>query len=124
MEPDAIKMFETIIGAGVVTSLATNFLKSPLVKIPFNKYKRMTALGVSIISTFIALYQQGVRDFSADWRYNTVVLIGVFITSAITYNNVLKQKDKPPVVINQEVIEFEPEVKENNIDTPKDNMLY
>jgi uncharacterized membrane protein (DUF441 family) len=124
MEPDAIKMFETIIGAGVVTSLATNFLKSPLVKIPFNKYKRMTALGVSIISTFIALHQQGVRDFSADWRYNTVVLIGVFITSAITYNNVLKQKDKPPVVINQEVIEFEPEVKENNIDTPKDNMLY
>lgn len=124
MEPDAIKMFETIISAGVVTSLATNFLKSPLVKIPFNKYKRMTALGVSIISTFIALYQQGVRDFSADWRYNIVVLIGVFITSAITYNNILKQKDKPPVVINQEVIEFEPEVKENNIDTPKDNMLY
>lgn len=88
MELNTIQLFETIIGSGVVVTLATNILNSPLVKIPFERNKRLTAFGVSIIATFIALYQQGVRDFSADWQCNVAILLGVFITSAITYNNI------------------------------------
>ncbi len=90
MELNSIQIFQTIIGTGVVTTIATNILNSPLVKIPFQRNKRLTAFGVSVIATFVALYQQGVRDFSADWQCNVAILLGVFITSAITYNNISK----------------------------------
>lgn len=85
-----IEIFETIILSSVTTTIATNILNSPLVKIPFQRNKRLTAFGVSVIATFVALYQQGIRDFSADWQCNVAILLGVFITSAITYNNVSK----------------------------------
>lgn len=90
MELNSIQIFQTIIGTGVVTTIATNILNSPLVKIPFQRNKRLTAFGVSVIATFVALYQQGVRDFSADWTCNLAILLGVFITSAVTYNNISK----------------------------------
>jgi len=90
MELNTIQLFETIIGAGISTTIATNFLNSPIVKIPFERNKRLTAFGVSVIATFVALYKQGVRDFSADWQCNVAILLGVFITSAITYNNISK----------------------------------
>jgi uncharacterized membrane protein (DUF441 family) len=90
MELNSIQIFQTIIGTGVTTTITTNILNSPLVKIPFQRNKRLTAFGVSVIATFVALYQQGVRDFSADWQCNVAILLGVFITSAITYNNISK----------------------------------
>lgn len=90
MEYNTIQLFQTIIGGGVVTTIATNFLNSPLVAIPFQRNKRLTAFGVSVIATLVALYQQGVRDFSADWQCNIAILLGIFITSAITHNNVSK----------------------------------
>lgn len=90
MELNSIQIFQTIIGTGVVTTIATNILNSPLVKIPFQRNKRLTAFGVSVIATLVALYQQGIRDFSADWTCNLAILLGVFITSAVTYNNISK----------------------------------
>ena len=90
MQMDVIKIFETIIMSGVLTTISTNILASPLVKIPFERNKRLTAFGVSVATTLIALYQQGVRDFSADLGCNIAILLGVFITSAITYNNISK----------------------------------
>lgn len=90
MQMDVIKIFETIIMSGVLTTISTNILASPLVKIPFQRNKRLTAFGVSVIATLVALYQQGIRDFSADWTCNLAILLGVFITSAVTYNNISK----------------------------------
>ena len=46
--------------------------------------------GVSIIATLIALYQNGVTNIAADWQTNAALLIGIFITSSITYNNIVK----------------------------------
>lgn len=90
MEVNTIQIFETIILSSVTTTIATNILNSPLVKIPFQRNKRLTAFGVSVIATLVALYQQGIRDFSADWTCNLAILLGVFITSAVTYNNISK----------------------------------
>ena len=90
MELNTIQLFETIIGSGVATTIATNVLNSKLIPIPFQRNKRLTAFGVSVIATLVALYQQGVRDFSADWQCNIAILLGIFITSAITYNNISK----------------------------------
>lgn len=90
MELNTIHIFETIIGGGIATTIGTNILNSKLIPIPFQKNKRLTAFVVSVIATFVALYQQGVRDFSADWSCNLAILLGVFLTSAITYNNISK----------------------------------
>lgn len=88
MQMDVIKIFETIIAGGFATTIATNILNSNLIPIPFQRNKRLTAFGVSVIATLVALYQQGIRDFSADWTCNLAILLGVFITSAVTYNNI------------------------------------
>ena len=90
MELNTLQIFQTIIGGGVLSTISTNLLASPLIKIPFQKNKRLTAFAVSVLTTFIALYQQGVRDFSSDWQCNVAILLGVFITSAIVYNNISK----------------------------------
>ena len=58
MEMNAIQIFQTITAGGVLTTAATNLLNSPIVRIPFEKNKRLTAFMVSVVVTLAALYQQ------------------------------------------------------------------
>lgn len=90
MEMNAIQIFQTITAGGVLATAATNLLNSPIVRIPFEKNKRLTAFMVSVVVTLAALYQQGIHNLSADWQFNIVMIIGTFITSSIIYNNISK----------------------------------
>ena len=92
---DLVNLFQVIIMGGFATTIATKILTSDLVKIPFEKYKRLTALAVSFLSSGVALYQQGLNVASlhviaSSWQSIATVVLGVFVTSAIVYNNILR----------------------------------
>lgn len=87
---DSIEIFKTIITSGVSVTLATNILNSNLIPIPFQKNKRLTAFGVSVVATLASLYHYGITNLTSNWAENIAILLGIYITSSITYNNISK----------------------------------
>lgn len=89
-----VEFFSTIVVSGVATTLATQMLKSSMIPVPVEDYPRISAGVVSILATFGSIY---VSDASLmvnsfiDW---TAFVVGTFLVSVITYNNVLRGRKK------------------------------
>ena len=73
----------------LATAIMTQILKSEYIKVPFQKKKRLTALGVSVASALIALYQSGRLAYASIAEIAGSALV-VFIMSAFLYIAIFK----------------------------------
>lgn len=91
-----VELIQTILVGGVATTLAVQFLKSKVIPVEFQRFPRLSALGVSVVAAVIAAYQQ-CSDGSCSALVNQPIdyagaVAGIFIVAVVTYNNVLKDK--------------------------------
>lgn len=81
---------DTVIVAGVATTIATSLLKSKLIPVAFQNFPRLTAFVVSIIASVIAYSQKGIQisTFAVDPVQSVSYILAVFLMASITYNNI------------------------------------
>lgn len=81
-------IYSIIIGGGASSAL-TEFLKLPFIPIAAQKYPRITAGVLSVLSAVVALLVQGI-SITGNTTQLVSVAIGAFVVSAITYQQALK----------------------------------
>ena len=86
-----IDFLQVVIAGGAATAIATQILKGDYVPADFQRYPRLTAAGVSLVSAAVALYVNNYSFvLSSLGDYLTVSAL-IFLIAATTYNFVLKQ---------------------------------
>lgn len=93
-----IEFLQVILVGGVTTTLAVQFLKSNFIPVQFQKYPRLTAFGVSVLATVIAIWQKcqdvvaGCQSLLQQPLDYAAAVAGIFLIAVITYNAVLRDK--------------------------------
>jgi len=93
-----INFIQVILVGGFATTLAVQFLKSNFIPIQFQKYPRLTAFGVSILATAVAVWQQcqnivaGCQTLVQQPLDYAAAVAGIFLIAVVTYNAVLREK--------------------------------
>lgn len=89
-----IKLLPTVVLGGVGVSVITELLKNEAIPIPAQKYPRMTAFILSVISSVISLISAGLT-IANDLFGLIVQIIFTLLISMAFYNTILKKiKDK------------------------------
>ena len=86
---NVMQVILTILTGGYATSYLTEFLKLSFIKIPAERYPRITATVVSLITAVVAVLAQGLT-FGNDLFAMAGVGVGIFIISSAIYNSALK----------------------------------
>ena len=79
----------SIILGGTASSALTELLKLPFIPVAAQRFPRITALVLSIISAVVAFLVQNV-PITGNIQQLTFTAVGAFLVSAITYNQALK----------------------------------
>lgn len=93
-----IEFIQTILVGGVATTLAVQFLKSNIVPLQFQKYPRLTAFGVSVVATGVAIWQKcqdvvaGCQTLVQQPLDYAAAVAGIFLIAVVAYNNILRDK--------------------------------
>lgn len=89
---DIIELVKSIILGGGATVIATQILKQNWVPVPFEKYPRLTAAIVSLISAGVAVYQTDGTIFNQTGVVNWLSIgVGVMVVAVVVYANIFKQ---------------------------------
>lgn len=90
---DLSSLLIAIGGGGLVASVVTELLKQPLVPIAFEKFPRVTAYVLSVISSVVVLVNQGYTLEAVTENWVTLLSAGAltFLTSVLAYNYVVKK---------------------------------
>jgi hypothetical protein len=93
-----VTFFSAMMTSGAAVSIATQMMKSDLFPVPAEKHPRLTAALVSVGGVVGAMFATG-ADLSMSSIMDWVgITIGILITSAITYETLLKKKTVPTPV--------------------------
>jgi len=93
-----IEFLQVILVGGVTTTLAVQFLKSNFIPVQFEKYPRLTAFGVSVLATVVAVWQKcqdvvaGCQTLLQQPLDYAAAVAGIFLIAVVTYNAVLRDK--------------------------------
>lgn len=93
-----IDFIQVILVGGVATTIAVQFLKSNFIPVQFSKYPRLTAFGVSLLATGVAVWQQcqnivaGCQTLLQQPLDYAAAVAGIFLIAVATYNAVLRDK--------------------------------
>jgi len=93
-----IDFIQVILVGGVATTIAVQFLKSNFIPVQFEKYPRLTAFGVSVLATVVAVWQQcqnivtGCQSLLQQPLDYAAAVAGIFLIAVVTYNAVLRGK--------------------------------
>ena len=91
-----VTFFSAMMTSGVAVSIATQMMKSDLVPVPAQKYPRITAAVVSIGGVVGAMFATG-ADLSMSSIMDWVgITAGILVTSAITYEMLIKKSTPAP----------------------------
>lgn len=92
-----IKLLPTVILSGVGVSVVTELLKLEAIPVPAQKYPRMTAFILSIVSAIISLISAGLT-IAHDIFGLIVQVVFTLLISMVFYNTILKKiKDKKQI---------------------------
>lgn len=85
---DFAHIIQTVLVGGFATTIAVQILKSALIPVAFQNYKRLTAFAVSVVAAWLAEVQGGLNLslVHQPLQWATVVL-GTFFVAIVTYNN-------------------------------------
>jgi uncharacterized membrane protein len=89
-----IELIQTVFVGGFATTIATQMLKYVPTDL-FEKNPRVTAFGVSVIAAIVGAYRQGltIEMIGTEWTNWVVLVGGIFVLAAVTYNNVVPKKE-------------------------------
>lgn len=93
-----IEFLQVILVGGMATTLAVQFLKSNFIPVQFQKYPRLTAFGVSVLATGVAVWQKcqdvvaGCQTLLQQPLDYAAAIAGIFLIAVVTYNAVLRDK--------------------------------
>lgn len=93
-----INFIQVLLVGGFATTIAVQFLKSNFIPVQFQKYPRLTAFGVSILATVVAVWQQcqnvvaGCQTLLQQPLDYVAATIGIFLVAIVTYNALLRDK--------------------------------
>lgn len=89
---DIIELIKSVILGGGATVIATQLLKQEWVPIPFEKYPRLTAAAISLISAGVAVYQANGTIFNQEGVINWLTIgLGIMVVAVVVYTNIMKQ---------------------------------
>lgn len=95
-----IDFIQVILVGGIATTIAVQFLKSNFIPVQFEKYPRLTAFGVSLLATAVAVWQQcqnivaGCQTLLQQPLDYASAVAGIFLIAVVTYNAVLRDKPR------------------------------
>ena len=92
---DLTYLTQAVALSGLAVTLVTEILKSKYIPVPAQKYKRFTALVLSIGASGYVTYQYGQQTFvTVTWQTWGILAFLTLLVSAITYNQIVKTSQK------------------------------
>lgn len=95
LEP-VVQLFSGILLSGVATTTATQLLKLNFIPIPVTKYPRLSAAVVAVLASLVTIYNTNLELVLDNWVQVVAFMVGVFITSVVVYNAVIKTGEDSP----------------------------
>jgi len=88
---DTASLAQVTILSGVAVTLVTEILKSKYIPIPAQRYKRLTALALSLGTSAYAVYTYNqVNLVTLTWQAWLSTALLTLLVSSVTYNQVVK----------------------------------
>jgi hypothetical protein len=94
MDTNLIQIIGSVILSGGASAYSTEILKSPYIKMPAERYPRITAFVLSIVTSAMALAANGVDfatvlDSPGLWASTA---FATFLVAVLTYNQAIRER--------------------------------
>lgn len=98
MELSLLDLLTVVIGGGAASSIVTEILKQPFVPIAFERWPRLTAYVVSLVTTVLVIVNEGVTWAQATSNVLQLALLAAvtFIGSVVSYEKFVEDKPSSP----------------------------
>ena len=89
-----VTIIGSVILSGGATAYLTELLKSPLIKVPAERFPRTVSFVLSVVASGLAFAANGVNFMSigSDWVAWATVSFATFLVATITYNQAIRER--------------------------------